>query len=335
MLGDEDGAQVIAEDWGIIMHMESALLSAVVGGGLLAAAGVVTGQTVHAVRLEEKKTGLPLVAAAGAVVFAAQMMNFRIPGLEASGHIVGGILLAVLLGSRLGYLTLASVLALQCLMFGDGGLLALGANILNMGALSCLVAVPLIYRPIAKDGASPWRVVLGAMAASTAGLTMGSLAVVLETTLSGNSALPFAQFMTNMLPIHLAIGLTEGALTGLALLAIKALSGHNGQKTGRAIVALGVTALLTAGVLFAFASSFPDGLEWSVQNVAGVGAQFSTPQGLSATLSNVQKLTVVMPEYSLAGAPAALPGLVGVLLSAGLGLLVGGLPRGTRRRAAI
>lgn len=83
-----------------------------------------------------------LMGVMGAFVFAAQMINFAIPGTGSSGHLVGGILLAALLGPWAALLTLSSVLVIQCLVFADGGFMALGANILNMAVLSCLVAYP-------------------------------------------------------------------------------------------------------------------------------------------------------------------------------------------------
>ena len=95
----------------------------------------------------------------GAFIFAAQMINFSIPGTGSSGHLVGGILLSAILGPWAALITLASVLVIQCLVFADGGFMALGANILNMAALSCLVAYPLLFRPLMKPGASPGRII--------------------------------------------------------------------------------------------------------------------------------------------------------------------------------
>ena len=91
---------------------------------------------------------VPLMGVMGAFVFAAQMINFSIPGTGSSGHLVGGILLSAILGPWAALLTLASVLVIQCLVFADGGFMALGANILNMAVLSCLVSYPLLFRPL-------------------------------------------------------------------------------------------------------------------------------------------------------------------------------------------
>ena len=82
---------------------------------------------------------LPMMGVMGAFIFAAQMLNFTIPGTGSSGHIVGGILLASVLGPWAGFLVLSSVLVLQALLFADGGILVMGCNIINMAATSCLI----------------------------------------------------------------------------------------------------------------------------------------------------------------------------------------------------
>ena len=157
----------------------------------------------------------------GAFVFAAQMLNFAIPGTGSSGHIVGGILLCAMLGTRAAFVTLSSVIMLQCLLFADGGLLALGCNIINMAAMSCLVAYPAVYRPIAGDGASAGRIFAASILSSVVALELGAVAVVVETSLSGIAQLPPARFLAFMLPIHLLIGLGEGIATGSVLCAVR------------------------------------------------------------------------------------------------------------------
>ena len=82
----------------------------------------------------------------GAFVFAAQMINFSIPGTGSSGHITGGVLLAAILGPEAGFLSLVSILIVQCLFFGDGGLLALGCNIINMVFFSCFIGYKFIKK---------------------------------------------------------------------------------------------------------------------------------------------------------------------------------------------
>jgi cobalamin biosynthesis protein CbiM len=131
------------------MHMADALLSPGAGGAMLAVAAGTIAYSSAKVREEMDDRKVPLMGVMGAFLFAAQMINFTIPATGSSGHIGGGLLLAVLLGPHAAFLTIASVLMVQALFFADGGLLALGCNIFNLGALPAFIAYPLIYRPIA------------------------------------------------------------------------------------------------------------------------------------------------------------------------------------------
>ena len=135
------------------MHMSDALLSPTVGGAMYAVSAVSVAYAVQKVKKDDwGEKNLPMMAVAGAFTFAAQMINFTIPGTGSSGHIGGGILLAGLLGGTPAVVTLTAVLLIQCLLFADGGLLALGANIFNMGVIPCLFVCPLIFRPIFRKG---------------------------------------------------------------------------------------------------------------------------------------------------------------------------------------
>ena len=112
------------------MHMADALLSPAVGGAMWA--GSLGALIYCAKKMKEKmdEKMIPLMGVLGAFIFAGQMINFTIPGTGSSGHIGGGMLLAILLGPYAAFLVIASVLVIQALFFADGGLLALGANIL-------------------------------------------------------------------------------------------------------------------------------------------------------------------------------------------------------------
>ena len=146
-------------------------------------------------------------------VDAAQMINFTIPATGSSGHLGGGLILTVLLGPYAAFLAIASVLVVQALFFADGGLLALGCNIFNLGVLTAFVAYPLVYRPLAGRQPGSGRRLLAIVAAAVASLQLAAFGVVIETFLSGITALPFATFLALMQPIHLAIGLFEGVIT--------------------------------------------------------------------------------------------------------------------------
>ena len=160
--------------------MADALVSPAVGGVMYAAGALSIGWAVKKINREqlgEKK--LPLMAVSGAFVFAAQMVNFSIPGTGSSGHIGGGVLLAGLLGGAPALPTLAAVLIVQCLLFADGGLLALGANIFNMGVVPCMLVWPLVYRPILRNGITTRRLWCASVLSAVLALQLGAFAVVL------------------------------------------------------------------------------------------------------------------------------------------------------------
>ncbi|MDO5448691.1 MAG: energy-coupling factor ABC transporter permease, partial [Clostridia bacterium] len=196
------------------MHMADALLSPAVATTMYAATTVAAGTSLLKLNKETDASRLPTMAVTAALVFAGQMINFTIPGTGASGHICGGMLLTSLLGPEAGFLSMIVILAIQCLFFADGGLLALGANVWNMAFYGCFVGYYLIWRPIMKSGlASRVKLILAPVLGCILTLQLGAFSVCIETTLSGVTDLPFATFVAIMQPIHLAIGLVEGLIT--------------------------------------------------------------------------------------------------------------------------
>ena len=115
------------------MHMADALLSPTVGIGFYGASAVALGWSTRELGRSADTRLVPTMGVLGAFVFAAQMLNFAIPGTGSSGHLAGGLLLAAVLGPAAAFVCMTSVLLVQCLLFGDGGLLALGANVFNLG----------------------------------------------------------------------------------------------------------------------------------------------------------------------------------------------------------
>lgn len=259
------------------MHMADALVSPVIGGTMWAASAATVAVSSRRVQQGTDDRRVPLMGVLGAFVFAAQMMNFQLPGTGSSGHVGGALLLSILLGPHAAFLVVVSILAIQALLFGDGGLLALGCNAFNMGFFPAFVAYPLVYRPLAPAGATPARRLVGAIAAAEIGLALGAFGVVFETTLSGISDLPFRPFLTAMIPVHLAIGLVEGAVTaGVLTFVLKTrpdvvdpASSPAPTTTSRLGAAFLAVALLVGGALSWFASTKPDGLEWSIARVTG------------------------------------------------------------------
>ncbi len=172
------------------MHMADALLSPAVGGTFWA--GTIGTIGYASKRLSERLDDrtIPLMGVLGAFIFASQMINFTIPGTGSSGHLGGGMILAVLLGPHAAFLVMASVLTVQALFFADGGLLALGCNIWNLGIYPCFVAYPLVYKPLAGDGRSARRILVASMAGGIVGLQMGAFSVVLQTAPVGQDRAP-------------------------------------------------------------------------------------------------------------------------------------------------
>jgi len=278
---------------------------------------------------------------AGALVFAGQMINFTIPLTGSSGHIGGGILLAGLLGGVPAFLSIAAVLIIQCLFFADGGLLALGCNIFNLGVITCLIGYPLMFKPLLKKGITHARLWPASIASVIAGLEAGALSVVLQTFASGIAKLPFGTFVSFMLPIHLAIGLVEGMVTAAVLCFVyqtrpEILEGANtskriggGVSTSKVLVILGILTLVAGGVLSIFASSYPDGLEWAIVKVAGT-AQLETSGAIHGGAAAAQEALAFMPDYHFVAAAEEMrplgtsaSGVVGAVISFALAWIAG------------
>lgn len=324
------------------MHMADALITPAVGGAMMAVSAGAIGYSVKKVKEELDDKKVPLMGVMGAFVFAGQMINFTIPATGSSGHIGGGILLAALLGPYAAFLVLASVIIIQALFFADGGLLALGCNIFNMGFFACFIAYPLIYSPIVKRAFTPKRIAIGTIAAVVVGLQLGAFSVVLQTLLSGITELPFATFVALMQPIHLAIGLVEGIATAAVLSFIyqcspSLLDGSNGELTKerisrkKMIIVLLVMAVILAGGMSLLASANPDGLEWSMQGVAGT-TELETEGFAYQVASKIQEATAFLPDYGFkndmgsgAASGTSVSGIIGGGLTLGFACLVGGL----------
>jgi cobalt/nickel transport system permease protein len=304
------------------MHMADALISPAVGGTMWAATA---GLTVYSARtlkhdLDDRK--LPLMGVLGAFVFAAQMINFTIPATGSSGHLGGGMILAILLGPFAAFLTMASVLTVQALFFADGGLLALGCNIFNLGFFPCFIAYPLIYKKLVGDRPTQGRILLGAMAAAVLSLQMGAFGVVMQTWFSGISELPFTTFVLLMQPIHLAIGIVEGLVTATVVsfvwkarpeileMAPPAASAAP-RSLKPVILSLVALAVFTGGFLSWFASTHPDGLEWATKRVSGQEELEAPKTGVHGAMAWIQEKLAFLPDYDFKKPEAATAGTEG------------------------
>jgi cobalt/nickel transport system permease protein len=332
------------------MHMADALVSPAVGGTLWAASAGTIAYCSARVNKELDDRKVPLMGVLGAFLFAAQMINFTIPATGSSGHLGGGLLVTVLLGPYAAFLTIASVLMIQALFFADGGLLALGCNIFNLGVFPAFVAYPLLYRPLAGRTPSAAKIAAASLAAAIVGLQLGAFSVVLETVLSGISSLPFTAFVSLMQPIQFGIGVVEGIVTAIIVAFVQKarpdIFSNNGKVNHGAmksiVPAFLALALVTGGFISWFASEHPDGLEWSIKKVTGKEEVAGKKNGIHGILAGFQEKLAFLPDYNFrqATAPTAktadekrtdggsrlgtsLAGVVGALLTLGLTVLTG------------
>lgn len=293
------------------MHVPDGFLDArtAAATGVLAVAGVAVALDQVRRRLPPRK--VPLLGVAAAFVFAAQMLNFPVAG-GTSGHLLGGVLAAVLLGPAAAVVALTAVLVVQCLLFGDGGVTALGANVFNMAIVATL------------GGYAPYRLLRGmlrgdrgriaaAAFASWCSIVFASIACAGE--LAASRAVAWNAALPAMAGVHMIIGLGEGMITALVLGAVAAARpdllddrspetslGWRGFLGFGAVLALGL-ALFVAP----FASPWPDGLE-RVAEMLGFAHRAGDPH-----------LAAPIPDYALPGigspaAATALAGAIGALL---------------------
>lgn len=347
------------------MHMADALLAPAVAATMYVASGTAAGLSVHKLRKDENTQKLPAMAVTSALVFAAQMINYTIPGTGSSGHLCGGMLLSAILGPQAGFLSMMIILTIQCLFFADGGLMALGANWWNMAFYGCFVGYYLIWRPIMQssklgktDSKSAYRlkIVLSSVIGCILTLQLGAFSVVLETSISGITELPFGAFCALMQPIHLAIGLVEGLITSAVLLFVfesrpellrdvntesDNIKARHSLKT--TVTVLAVVAVLVGGGLSLFASSNPDGLEWALfgnadagysENMALDEENFGVESGIADAAASVQDKTAFLPDYAFTNSESAagtsVSGIVGsaivAVVAAGI-CMIGGFFR--------
>jgi len=297
------------------MHMADALISPAVGGAMWVATAGLIGYCSKKIKEDIDDSKIPLMGVIGAFIFAAQMINFTIPATGSSGHLGGGMILAILLGPYAAFLTMASVLTVQALFFADGGLLALGCNIFNLGFFPCFVAYPFIYKRIVKDGQSQKMMMAGATLAAIAGLQLGAFCVVLETLFSGISELPFGTFVLLVQPIHLAIGIVEGLVTSAVVIfvwksrpemlqsSVSSIA-DKGYSIKRVLIGFVAATLITGCALSWFASAHPDGLEWAMFKTAGVEELEGPEKGLHSSLATIQEKTAFLPDYGFKSSEA-------------------------------
>lgn len=291
------------------MHIPDGFLSVAVSIGLWVLSAIAVAYALRRVSgdLDERK--VPLMGVLAAAIFAGQMLNFAVAG-GTSGHLMGAAIATILLGPWAAILVMTSVVGVQALIFQDGGLLALGGNIFNMGVIGVFVSY-FVYRTLLRVlGERAVSVYVSGFAAAWASIFVAALAVALQLALSGTS--PANVAIPAMALVHAVIGLGEGLITLGALAFVHATRrdllqlGQAQPRGGRLVWAGGLILALALVVLSPLASSHPDGLEW----VAEQQGFLEAAQGPTYE---------IIPDYVLPGVSdealaTILAGVVGVVI---------------------
>jgi cobalt/nickel transport system permease protein len=303
------------------MHIPDALLEPKVAAitGVVGAAGLFYALRKLEHHLGERTT--VLMGTMSAFVFAGQMVNFPVgPGV--SGHLLGGVLSAVLLGPWAGAVVIAAVLIVQCFLFNDGGLTALGANFVNMGLIGAVCGYG-IYAPIRRAIGGQKGVLIASMIAAWFSVLLACGAFAIEMAASGHRD-DFLRILTWMALVHAAIGVGEALITGLVvrfvllrrpdLLEPVDPSAEGGGWARPTIAGLAV-ALGVAVFLGPFAWDAPDGLEYVGEQVGFLNPEVPPPP-LPSPMADYQ---LQLPGLNYARVATALAGLVGTLVVFGVG----------------
>jgi cobalt/nickel transport system permease protein len=307
------------------MHIPDAVLSPAVAAAtsLIGAGGLAVCSWKLRDQLRDRTT--VLMGTMSAFVFAAQMVNFPLFPLPISGHLLGGVLVAVLLGPWSGAVVIAAVLIVQCLLFGDGGVTALGANFINMGLVGSIAGYA-IYAPVRSAIGGPAGVLIGGMVAAwfSVILASGAFAVELAASVGWSN---FFNVLGWMALVHAAIGLGEALITGAVLRFLLLMRPDLIEQTGAAdrslagrwgqvcVGGLGI-AIAVAVFMAPFASEHSDGLEW-------VGGKLGFLKDGSAVLSApISDYQLPLPGVRHVKTATAVAGTVGTLVVAVVGFIL-------------
>lgn len=289
------------------MHIPDGFLDLKTSAATAALAVGGVGWAIREANLHLPPARRPLMGLAAAFIFAAQMINFPVWG-GTSGHLIGSVLAAVLVGPAAAVVVMSAVLIVQCLLFNDGGLIALGANLFNM-ALVAPIAGGAIYHAVANCARGDHGRLMAAMFASWCSTVLEAFCCAAQLAFSGTTA--WTVVMPAMVNIHMLIGLGEGAITGLILMAIlrtrpELLRDRGELKTS--LASWGIPAfLICAGIalfLSPHASAFPDGLEKVAEHL-----------GFSAKAGVIPAVASPLVDYKMPGISSAIwsTGIAGLM----------------------
>jgi cobalt/nickel transport system permease protein len=304
------------------MHIPDGFLDAktvIVTAGL-SVAGVAV--AVRHIRRACPHSHVPLIGLAAAFIFAAQMLNFPVAG-GTSGHLIGGVLAAILLGPHAAILVMASVLILQSLLFADGGITTLGANIFNMGILAPVIGYSIYRLVYGLIGASLRARLLATAFAAWCSTVAASIACAGQLALSGTAN--WTIVFPAMANIHMIIGLGEAFITTLVIAALAKSRPELLSEDIRVARRQGVRQFIVYGLLVSAglalfiapaASSWPDGLE-----------RVAATLGFEHKVAADPLISSPLPDYTIPGLHSAVlstvvAGVVGLFLVFGLAYLL-------------
>jgi cobalt/nickel transport system permease protein len=198
----------------ILLHIPDGFLSAPVSGVFYAASAIVLAIAVWQTNRTLSERTVPLMGVLAAFIFAAQMMNFPVAG-GTSGHMLGGALAAILVGPWAAIVVMTAVVGVQALMFQDGGLAVLGANVFNMGILTAFVGFAVYWVTSMLSGGRRQIILAGAFAAAWVSVMLAALLTSAQLAVSDTS--PWSVVLPAMLGVHALIGIGEGLITAGAV----------------------------------------------------------------------------------------------------------------------
>jgi len=297
----------------VAMHIPDGFLSVWLSLALWVSAVVILGYALRRTNRALGERHVPLMGVLSAAIFAGQMLNFSVTG-GTSGHLIGAALATALLGPWASIIVMSCVVAVQALVFQDGGLLALGANLVNMAVIGVAVAHFAYTTSQRLFQRKPWMLTASAFVAGWLSVFVASLACALELALSGTSPANIA--VPAMAGVHALIGIGEGLITAGALLFVQAVrpdlvqnrastSSTTGNET-RAVWVGGLAIAVILTLIAPWASSHPDGLEWVAEQHGFLG----NARG---------PLYQIIPDYLVPGiaderVATVLAGIIGVVI---------------------
>jgi cobalt/nickel transport system permease protein len=282
------------------MHLPDVFVSPAAGIAFNAVGGAfAVAAALRTARSGEMQRRLPIMAALGALAFAIQMIRFPLPWTGGSAHLVGGLLVAILLGPDAVILVMLPVLVIQALVFAQGGLVALGANLFGTAIFPAWIGFPL-YRRLAGASATPARSALAAVLAAVVSMEIGAVAVVLLVSAAepGVDAMRLVRIVSG---IHVPIAIAEGLATAALLAGVRRLlrdERTQGEVSGTAVLAVLGVALFASAVLADFASNRP---EWPMWAAAEVSAPTVATPSIADRVHVFQRRIALLPDYDLPG----------------------------------